>query len=207
MRRYETIFIVNPEFDVEERSRLFIRVKALIKDQGGFLILFDEWGERKLAYEVKKMNRGFYVRIDYCGDGALVSELERTFRIDDRILKYLTVLLDNQPDLEAIKEEVARVKAEEKEATAAKEKEAALAPEDEEIAPAIENDEKAPAPEVHKADPAPEVHKAEPAPEVHKAEPAPEEKEISSDDSSSDIDKPVESIDEMAETEKTDEEG
>jgi len=73
----------------------------------GFLVFTDEWGERKLAYDIKKRTRGYYVRFDYCGLSQLVDEIERFFRIDDRVLKYMTVLLDKAADLEKIKEEKA----------------------------------------------------------------------------------------------------
>jgi small subunit ribosomal protein S6 len=70
--------------------------------------MVDEWGGKKLAYEIKKKARGYYVRLDYCGSGILVNEIERFFRIDDRILKYMTVLLDKDADIEAVKEEIAK---------------------------------------------------------------------------------------------------
>ena len=75
-------------------------------------ILFDEWGVKKLAYEVKKKPRGYYVRIDYCGTGDLVNEMERVFRIDDRVLKYMTVLTDEKVDIENIKKEIAEAEME-----------------------------------------------------------------------------------------------
>jgi small subunit ribosomal protein S6 len=71
------------------------------------LAFIDDWGTRKLAYEIKKKERGYYVRFDFCGTGAVVDEIERFFRIDDRVLKYMTVLLDKIADIEKIKEEVA----------------------------------------------------------------------------------------------------
>ncbi len=74
--------------------------------------MLDDWGNRKLAYEIKKKVRGYYVRIDYCGMGSLVNEMERFFRIDDKILKFMTVLLEKNADVENIKEEMAEAKAE-----------------------------------------------------------------------------------------------
>ncbi len=107
MRRYETFVIVDPDISQEQREPLFDRVKELITQQDGFLVYEDVWGERKLAYEVKKKARGFYVRFDYCGLAPLVNEIERYFRIDDRALKYMTVVLDKDVDLEKVKEEKA----------------------------------------------------------------------------------------------------
>ena len=110
MRRYETIFIVDNDLSEEDRSPIFEKLKDLIQQHSGLLVMVDEWGSKKLAYEIKKKARGYYVRLDYCGSGNLVNEIERFFRIDDRILKYMTVLLDKNVDIEAVKEEIARAK-------------------------------------------------------------------------------------------------
>jgi len=108
MRRYETIFIADNDLSEEDRSPIFEKLKDLIQQYSGLLVMVDEWGGKKLAYEIKKKARGYYVRLDYCGSGILVNEIERFFRIDDRILKYMTVLLDKDVDIEAVKEEIAK---------------------------------------------------------------------------------------------------
>jgi small subunit ribosomal protein S6 len=107
MRRYETIIIVDPELSTEERDPVLQRVADIIQQGEGYLALTDEWGARKLAYEIKKKDRGYYIRFDFCGAGAVVDEMERFFRIDDRVMKYMTVLLDKTADIEKIKEEIA----------------------------------------------------------------------------------------------------
>ena len=112
MRRYETIFIVDPDLSDEERSPLFERLKPLFPQLDGFLVMVDEWGTKNLAYEIKKKKRGYYVRLDYCGAGPLVNEIERFFRIDDRVLKYMTVLLEEDVDLESLQAELAQAETE-----------------------------------------------------------------------------------------------
>jgi small subunit ribosomal protein S6 len=107
MRRYETIVITDPDLSAEQREPVLQRVSDVVEQGDGYLALTDEWGARKLAYEVKKKDRGYYIRFDYCGNGAVVNEIERFFRIDDRILKYMTVLVDKTADIEKIKEEIA----------------------------------------------------------------------------------------------------
>jgi small subunit ribosomal protein S6 len=107
MRRYETFVIVDPDISQEQRDLLLGRVKELITQLNGMLVFEDDWGERKLAYEIRKKERGYYVRFDFCGEAELVNEIERFFRIDDRALKYMTVLLDKDADLEKIKAEQA----------------------------------------------------------------------------------------------------
>jgi small subunit ribosomal protein S6 len=112
MRRYETIFIIDPDLSEEGRAPIFERLKDLFPQHNGLLVLIDEWGAKKLAYEIKKKARGYYVRLDYCGTGVLVNEIERFFRIDDRVLKYMTVLLEKDVDVESVKEEMAKAEAE-----------------------------------------------------------------------------------------------
>jgi len=112
MRRYETIFISNPDLSETERGQLFEKTQKLIPDYNGTLILFDEWGVKKLAYDIKKKNRGFYALIDYCGNGDLVDEMERSFRIDDRVLKFMTIVVDKETDPEAIQAEIAKIEEE-----------------------------------------------------------------------------------------------
>ncbi len=112
MRRYETIVITDPDLSDEDRGQLFERLKELIPGQDGFLVMFDEWGTQKMAYEIRKKIRGHYVRLDYCGTGDLVAEMERLFRIDDRVLKYMTILLDKDADLESLKQANAEAEAE-----------------------------------------------------------------------------------------------
>jgi len=121
MRRYETFVIMDPDITQEEREPVLERVRELMTQQDGFLVFEDVWGERKMAYEIKKKERGYYVRFDYCGLAPLVNEIERFFRIDDRALKYMTVVLDKDVDLEKVKEEKAAAESRRESETAAAE--------------------------------------------------------------------------------------
>ncbi len=112
MNRYETFIISDPDISDEKRASLFERINQLLPKENGFMVAFDEWGIKKLAYEIKKRIRGHYVRLDYCGAGTLVNEIERFSRIDDRVLKYMTVLLEKEADIDRIKEEIAKAEAE-----------------------------------------------------------------------------------------------
>jgi small subunit ribosomal protein S6 len=130
MRRYEIFVIVDPDLSQDQRDQVIQRVEELITQMDGFLVFTDDWGERKLAYDIKKKARGYYVRFDYCGLSPLVNEIERFFRIDDRALKYMTILLDKVADLEKIMEEKAEAasKAELKKAEEEASQEAQAAP-------------------------------------------------------------------------------
>jgi small subunit ribosomal protein S6 len=130
MRRYETITIIDPDLSEEERKPVLDRISELIPQQDGFLVMIDEWGSKKLAYDIKRKSRGYYVRFDFCGTGTLLDEMERFFRIDDRVLKYMTVLLEKDADIESIKEEVAKAESEAKQAALSSEPETEPIPEE-----------------------------------------------------------------------------
>lgn len=102
MRMYETIFIADPDLQDESRNTLFEKFKGILGQEGGILANFDDWGNRKLAYEIARKSRGHYVCMTYGGTGPLVAELERTFRLDDKIMKYMTILLEKEIDPEAL---------------------------------------------------------------------------------------------------------
>lgn len=112
MRRYESTVIIDPDIPPENRIPLLDKINDIISQKGGFLVKLNEWGAQKLAYEIMKKTRGYYVHIDFCGTGLLVSEMERFFRIDDRVIKFMTVLLEKNSDIEKIKAKMAEVEAE-----------------------------------------------------------------------------------------------
>ena len=111
MRRYETIFIVRPNIAEDEIDAVINKTSSIIEGDGGIIIRIDKWGLKKLAYLIKKESQGYYVYFDYAGVPASVSEIERIFRIDDKVLKYLTIKLADSCDPEAIKEELASAEA------------------------------------------------------------------------------------------------
>ena len=91
MRRYETVFILRPGQSEDEINTIIENTKKIILDDNGSIISLGRWGLKKLAYTIKKENQGQYVFCDYAGTPAAVAEIERKFRIDDAVLKYLTI--------------------------------------------------------------------------------------------------------------------
>ncbi|MGB5984182.1 MAG: 30S ribosomal protein S6 [Desulfobacterales bacterium] len=173
MRRYETIVILDTDIGSDVRESSIDLVTDVIQKMDGFLVEIDEWGVRKLAYDIRKKPRGEYVRFDFCGMGPLVEEMERLFRINDQYLKFMTVLLEQAVDLEGLKAQLA-----EKQAAAeaeAVEKAAAQAEAEKpvaddvppaEAAPAEDSEEKAPQAEPGDPEPQPAVADAQSAPEA-----------------------------------------
>ena len=105
MRRYETIFIITPDSSEEDLKAVATKFKGVITEMNGHIGDYTEQGSKKLAYSVKKNNKGLYVLMDYVGSPDLVAEIERNMRLDDRILKYLTVKLADSVDPESIQDQ------------------------------------------------------------------------------------------------------
>lgn len=93
MRQFETLLLLSPELSAESREALIASLTGIIDREGGRMVEVDEWGIRDLAYPVRKLMRGFYVRLVYEGPAKLVAELERNIRINDGIFKFITVKL------------------------------------------------------------------------------------------------------------------
>ncbi|RDV39785.1 30S ribosomal protein S6 [Lujinxingia vulgaris] len=101
LREYETIYIVRPDAGEEEFARLRERVEGIIENEGGHLLKFDDWGQRKLAYEIhdksesRRFERGNYQYYRYLVGGNTVAEIERNLQLIDSVLKFLTVKLED----------------------------------------------------------------------------------------------------------------
>ena len=106
MRKYETVFISDPDLKDQARMELFDKVRNIIANEKGILLDFDEWGNKKLAYEIRKKFRGHYVCATYGGTGGLVKELERNFRLTDNVLKFITIVLSEDMAAEVFEKEV-----------------------------------------------------------------------------------------------------
>jgi small subunit ribosomal protein S6 len=100
MRKYETFFIVDPELTEEAYTLVGDKLKGIVDANGGAVLTYVSWGKKKLAYPVKKRNQGLYMLMEYGGGAQLVAELERNMRLDERVLKFITVKLEDRFDPE-----------------------------------------------------------------------------------------------------------
>jgi small subunit ribosomal protein S6 len=91
MRRYEQVYILRPSLSENEISTAIENTNSIVLGDQGTIIQLDKWGMRKLAYPIKKETQGFYVFCDFAGTPKAVAEIERKFRIDDAVLKYMSV--------------------------------------------------------------------------------------------------------------------
>ncbi len=105
MRKYETIFIAQPELGEEELKGLTEKVQEVISSMKGECKRLEDWGVRKLAYPVKKSIRGRYFYLNFTGNSALIAELERRLRLDDKVLRYQSVKLEKETGIVPVAEE------------------------------------------------------------------------------------------------------
>ena len=108
MKRYETTYILRPNLGEEQFSEIIERTNKIVKGDGGAVINLERWGTKKLAYEIKKESFGHYIYFDFAAPGTTVHEMERIFRIDDRVLRFLTVKLTDAIDEAGIASETER---------------------------------------------------------------------------------------------------
>jgi small subunit ribosomal protein S6 len=103
MRRYESVVILDPDMADDDVSNFTERYSRVIKQNGGEIIKIEDWGSKKLAYLVRKKDRGRYILLDYVGLPALLNEVERQFKISDEVMKFISVKVDDNVTLEAFK--------------------------------------------------------------------------------------------------------
>jgi small subunit ribosomal protein S6 len=93
-RVYEVIFIVDPDTQEEEMTKLTQNLSAVVTDQGGTVTRNEVLGRRQLAYRIGRKNEGVYVLFEVEGTGSEIAELERRMRVNDAIMRYMTVRVD-----------------------------------------------------------------------------------------------------------------
>lgn len=115
MRRYETTFIIDGSLEQDKIEAICQRAFEIITGAGGNIIEEKHWGKRRLAYEIQKRQYGYYIILNFEAPGTVIEELERYFRLNQFVLRYLTLLLDSKT-LKMIELEEERKKIEEEKA-------------------------------------------------------------------------------------------
>ena len=105
IRKYEGVVIMHPDASEDEQRTLFRKNAEIIKSFKGEVNHLDTWGRRRLANPINKLNRGNYFHMTFTGKGDVIAELERTMRINDRILRFSHVRLDDRISLPKFVEE------------------------------------------------------------------------------------------------------
>jgi small subunit ribosomal protein S6 len=97
-REYETIYILRPDSTSDVIAQVNQKVRGVIESGGGTLLKIDNWGKRKLAYEVKKQLKGIYLFFSYLGQAGLLEEVERNLRLTDSVIRYYSVKIAENVD-------------------------------------------------------------------------------------------------------------
>lgn len=93
-RLYEVMYIAQPETAEDDIAKLNDGIRTLVEKDGGTVAEIEGWGRRRLAYPINKKTEGFYVLLEIAGSGQEIAELERRFRVNDVIMRYMTVRVD-----------------------------------------------------------------------------------------------------------------
>jgi small subunit ribosomal protein S6 len=94
---YESIFIVRPSIPDDETNKLIEKMKGVLEKSGASLLKTENWGKKKLAYEVRRERKGVFVYFYFKSEGTGIEELERSYRLEDGVIKFLTVRLEHEP--------------------------------------------------------------------------------------------------------------
>jgi len=96
MRIYEELFIVDPKATEEQIDGVIGQIEEFVREAGGTIDKVDKWGIRKLAYRINKREEGYYVLVQFSAGAETIRELERRLRVEELVLKYLTVRIDEK---------------------------------------------------------------------------------------------------------------
>ena len=94
MNNYETVFIATPVLSEAQLDELFGKFQGVITENGGQIVNAEAWGLKKLAYAIQKKTTGYYFLIEFAGEGDLVEKLEKQYRRDERVIRFLSFRQD-----------------------------------------------------------------------------------------------------------------
>lgn len=97
---YETVIIIRPDLDDADTYAIVNKLEGVITAGGGHLLLRDDWGKKRLAYNIDKHQKGHYVLLNFLANPELIKELERNIRIEDSVVRFLTVQRGGCADVE-----------------------------------------------------------------------------------------------------------
>ena len=94
MNHYETVFILSPVLSADQTKETVDKFTGMIADNGGTVVNVEEWGQRKLAYPIKRLSTGYYVFVEFDAEGDFIDTLEVNYRRDDNVIRFLTFKQD-----------------------------------------------------------------------------------------------------------------
>lgn len=100
LNEYETTYVARPDLTDDVMGRITNKIQHIIADFGGTMLVSEDWGKRKLAYPIHRHQRGHYIYLNYVGPSVIVAEVERNLRLEDDLLRFLTVRIESDVDIE-----------------------------------------------------------------------------------------------------------
>jgi len=99
MRKYELLIILNPDISEEDLENMVEKITQSIKKEGGEIGGVDKWGKRRLAYEIKRSKKGFYLLVQFSCEPQRIKEIERGLKFVEGIERFMTIALSEKMDL------------------------------------------------------------------------------------------------------------
>jgi small subunit ribosomal protein S6 len=96
IRTYESTVIINASLDDAQVEGVVTRITETMTKNGGTIVALNKWGRKRLAYPINKKTNGYYVNIEFTGPSQMIALLERSYQLDEMILRYLTIALDSK---------------------------------------------------------------------------------------------------------------
>jgi small subunit ribosomal protein S6 len=102
MNLYEKVIILDPNLDEKAIEEIVGKVKGLITEQGGEILKSENWGQKKLAYELNKRDKGYYILLYFKAPPSAISKLEKFCRVTDPIIKFMIIKLRKKKQITAV---------------------------------------------------------------------------------------------------------
>ncbi|MBM4369199.1 MAG: 30S ribosomal protein S6 [Deltaproteobacteria bacterium] len=109
LNEYETTYVARPDLTDDQMNKITEKIEGVVKGAGGTMLVTEDWGKRKLAYLINRHQKGHYIYLNYCGPSPIINEVERNLRLEDNLLRFLTVKIEDD-----VEPETRRVLAEER---------------------------------------------------------------------------------------------
>ncbi|OGQ04953.1 MAG: 30S ribosomal protein S6 [Deltaproteobacteria bacterium RIFCSPLOWO2_01_44_7] len=107
MKEYETVYILGPRVAEQETQEVSERLSKIIASHKGKVLMNRSWGKKQIAFPIQKEKEGVFVQLNYAGGGTLVGEIERSLKLDEKVLRFLTVTLNEEVDVDKRSQELA----------------------------------------------------------------------------------------------------
>jgi len=101
INEYEITYVTRPDLTDDVMGRITKKFETLIASNQGVMLVAEDWGKRKLSYPILKHNRGHYVYLNFVGPATIIAEVERNLRNEDNLLRFLTVVISKDVDVES----------------------------------------------------------------------------------------------------------